>query len=118
MLLASMASSAPSSATPGAGRGGKRDRSHLESPDESEPKRRPTTSTGKRGRVVHSAAFKLRLVREALLRPPENRIKPTCRRYPSVEPCQLRKWINGRANLEKQAREARARGDYEDEEDE
>ena len=30
-------------------------------------------------------------VREALLRPPENRIKPTCRRYPSVEPCQLRK---------------------------
>ena len=62
----------------------------------------------KRGRVVHSAAFKLRLVREALLRPPENRIKPTCRRYPSVEPCQLRKWINARANLEKQAREARA----------
>ena len=30
-------------------------------------------------------------MREALLRPPENRIKPTCRRYPSVEPCQLRK---------------------------
>ena len=67
----------------------------------SEPKRKPPSTGGKRGRVVHSAAFKLRLVREALLRPPENRIKPTCRRYPSVEPCQLRKWINGRANLEK-----------------
>ena len=62
----------------------------------------------------HSPAFKLRLVRsaqalpliftptsdsplttgqvrEALLLPPENRIKPTCRRYPTVEPCQLRK---------------------------
>jgi len=61
----------------------------------------------KRGRVVHSPAFKLRLVREALLRPPENRIKPTCRRYPSVEPCQLRKWINARAHLEKQASDAR-----------
>ena len=51
-------------------------------------------------------------MREALLRPPENRIKPTCRRYPSVEPCQLRKWINARAHLEKQARDARlASGD-------
>lgn len=37
--------------------------------------------------------FKIRLVREALQMPPHSRIKPTCARYPGVEPCQLRKWI-------------------------
>merc|ERR1712228_1068488 len=37
--------------------------------------------------------FKIRLVREALQMPVHSRIKPTCARYPGVEPCQLRKWI-------------------------
>mmetsp|Transcript_53362 Transcript_53362/g.88610 ORF Transcript_53362/g.88610 Transcript_53362/m.88610 type:complete len:161 (+) Transcript_53362:31-513(+) len=37
--------------------------------------------------------FKIRLVREALQMPSNSRIKPTCARYPGVEPCQLRKWV-------------------------
>jgi len=46
-----------------------------------------------RKRRAHCIEFKHALAREALLLPPNNRIKPTCARYPGVEPCQLRKWI-------------------------
>jgi len=56
-------------------------------------------------RTTYDPSFKLHVVREALLRPVDNRIKPTCARYPGIEPCQLRKWIR---NLES---EARATGD-------
>mmetsp|Transcript_30684 Transcript_30684/g.71366 ORF Transcript_30684/g.71366 Transcript_30684/m.71366 type:complete len:231 (+) Transcript_30684:53-745(+) len=56
-------------------------------------------------RTTYDPSFKLQVVREALLRPVHNRIKPTCARYPGIEPCQLRKWIR---NLES---EARATGD-------
>ena len=44
-------------------------------------------------RRIHSPAFKVKLVEEALALPAACRIKPTCRKYPGVEPTQLRKWI-------------------------
>mmetsp|Transcript_13333 Transcript_13333/g.27059 ORF Transcript_13333/g.27059 Transcript_13333/m.27059 type:complete len:307 (+) Transcript_13333:33-953(+) len=54
----------------------------------------------KKKRVTYDQAFKLKVVRAALERPPNNRIKPTCARFPGIEPCQLRKWIR---NLEAEA---------------
>ena len=42
--------------------------------------------TCKPQRKVYCASFKLQIVREALLRPPSNRIKPICRAYPGIEP--------------------------------
>mmetsp|Transcript_16891 Transcript_16891/g.28089 ORF Transcript_16891/g.28089 Transcript_16891/m.28089 type:complete len:449 (-) Transcript_16891:1010-2356(-) len=44
-------------------------------------------------RMCYDASFKIKVVREALERPADNRIKPTCANYPGIEPCQLRKWI-------------------------
>jgi len=44
-------------------------------------------------RAKYTDEFKTKIVREALLRPENARIKPTCSKYPHVEPCQLRKWI-------------------------
>jgi hypothetical protein len=46
-----------------------------------EPRREPVAR-----RHAYSAAFKLQVVREALLRPASNRIKPTCRDHPGIEP--------------------------------
>lgn len=43
-------------------------------------------ASGRRTRKVYDAAFKLMVVREALKLPASNRIKPTCRAYPGVEP--------------------------------
>ena len=37
-------------------------------------------------RHAYSAEYKLKIVREALKRPPGQRIKPTCRDYPDIEP--------------------------------
>ena len=37
-------------------------------------------------RRVYDASFKLAVVEQALKLPPDNRIKPTCRAYPGVEP--------------------------------
>ena len=37
-------------------------------------------------RQAYNAAFKLKVVREALQRPVCSRIKPTCRDYPDIEP--------------------------------
>ena len=37
-------------------------------------------------RQAYSAEYKLKVVREALKRPPSNRIKPTCRDFPGIEP--------------------------------
>ena len=45
----------------------------------------------KKKRATYDQAFKLKVVREALLRPPHNRIKPTCARFPGIEPCQARR---------------------------
>ena len=42
----------------------------------------------RRPRRVYEASFKLEVVREALKLPASNRIKPTCRAYPGVEPVQ------------------------------
>lgn len=47
----------------------------------------------RRPRRVYEAAFKIMVVQEALKLPASNRIKPTCRAYPGVEPVQIRKWI-------------------------
>jgi len=44
-------------------------------------------------RARYDDEFKEQVVREAMLCPEGARIKPTCSRYPGVEPCQLRKWI-------------------------
>jgi len=52
------------------------------------------------GRQAYDAAFKLKVVYEALQRPVGQRIKPTCREYPDIEPVQLRKWIRNLAALE------------------
>ena len=43
----------------------------------------------KKKRATYDQAFKLKVVREALQRPPHNRIKPTCARFPGIEPCQV-----------------------------
>ncbi|EOD14953.1 hypothetical protein EMIHUDRAFT_350484 [Emiliania huxleyi CCMP1516] len=56
-------------------------------------------------RRIHSPAFKVKLVEEALALPAACRIKPTCRKYPGVEPTQLRKWIKALDKLQAQARE-------------
>ena len=56
--------------------------------------RRPIQKLLKGRRVSYDAAFKLRIVREALCLPPGNRIKP------SIEPVQLRKWIRNIEALE------------------
>eukprot|EP00965_Chrysotila_dentata_P249829 6209091-Pleurochrysis_carterae.AAC.5 len=40
-------------------------------------------------RTTYDTAFKVQVVREALQRPVSNRIKPTCARYPGIEPCQV-----------------------------
>ena len=40
----------------------------------------------RRTRKVYDAAFKLKVVEQALKLPASNRIKPTCRMYPGVEP--------------------------------
>ena len=42
-------------------------------------------------RTSYESAFKLHVVKEALQRPPDNRIKPTCALYPGIEPCQVRR---------------------------
>ena len=62
------------------------------SPEEPQAARRP--------RKVYTASFKLAVVREALKLPASNRIKPTCRMYPGVEPVQVRKWIRNIAALQ------------------
>jgi len=46
-----------------------------------------------RQRASYTLAFKLECVRYALSLPVAARIKPTCRRYPGIEPVQIRKWI-------------------------
>ena len=41
-------------------------------------------------RASYDLAFKEHVVRTALLRPQNNRIKPTCALFPGIEPCQVR----------------------------
>ena len=43
-------------------------------------------SSHKPPRRTYDAAFKLMVVRDALKRPVNNRIKPTCRAFPGVQP--------------------------------
>ena len=42
----------------------------------------------KKKRTTYDHAFKLKVVRAALERPQNNRIKPTCAWFPGIEPCQ------------------------------
>ena len=70
--------------------------------------RRPIQKLLKGRRVSYDAAFKLRIVREALCLPPGNRIKPSCRAHPGIEPVQLRKWIRNIEALERRRRRRRA----------
>ena len=51
-------------------------------------------------RVAYDAAFKLKVVREALQRPAGSRIKPTCRDYPDIEP------VSGRESKDRRSRRA------------
>ena len=52
----------------------------------------PTSSSPgsrtKKKRTTYDHAFKLKVVRAALERPQNNRIKPTCAWFPGIEPCQ------------------------------
>lgn len=50
-----------------------------------------------RSRKVYNTQFKLRVVEYALQLPQSNRIKPTARAFPGVEPVQVRKWIRRHA---------------------
>ena len=50
------------------------------------PRRRTGLKKPLPRRVAYEASFKLKVVREALLLPASNRIKPTCRLYPQIEP--------------------------------
>ena len=54
---------------------------------------RARSADGSRRRIHYSVEFKRKVVKDALARPIGKRIRPTCSRYPTVEPCQLRKWI-------------------------
>ena len=60
-------------------------------PSSRAPRARP--ADGARRRIHYSIEFKRKVVKDALARPIGKRIRPTCSRYPTVEPCQLRKWI-------------------------
>jgi len=55
----------------------------------------------RRTRKAYEASFKLQVVQHALSLPTTNRIKPTCRMFPGVEPVQVRKWIRSYAALQK-----------------
>ena len=48
----------------------------------------PSGSGTKKKRTTYDHAFKLKVVRAALERPQNNRIKPTCAWFPGIEPCQ------------------------------
>lgn len=50
-----------------------------------------------RSRKVYTAQFKMRVVQFALRLPESNRIKPTARAHPGVEPVQVRKWLRKHA---------------------
>lgn len=41
-------------------------------------------------RMSYEPAFKLMVVKAALQRPANNRIKPTCANFPGIEPCQVK----------------------------
>lgn len=45
---------------------------------------------GPKKRMSYDAEFKIMVVKAALQRPPQNRIKPTCAHFPGIEPCQVR----------------------------
>ena len=53
------------------------------------PTSSPAGSRTKKKRTTYDHAFKLKVVRAALERPPNNRIKPTCAWFPGIEPCQV-----------------------------
>ena len=59
-------------------------------------------------RARYDDDFKEQVVREAMRCPEGARIKPTCSRYPGVEPCQLRKWIQKFAPLQQQPQQQAA----------
>lgn len=65
--------------------------------------RRPAKFATSDKRRVYSAAYKLDVVTYALAQPPDQRIRPTCRAYPGLEPVQLRKWIRNLSALKSAA---------------
>ena len=52
--------------------------------------RAAATAAKVKKRATYDSAFKLHVVKAALQRPPNNRIKPTCSLFPGIEPCQVR----------------------------
>ena len=85
----------------GGGGGGGRDRKPAV------PRNKPTAL---RKRITYDREFKLKVVKEALRLPLGRRIRPTCSKYPAIEPCQLRKWIRA---LQHEARTATTRSSEE-----
>ena len=61
-----------------------------------------TVPTARRPRKVYDASFKLHVVEQALKLPPSNRIKPTCRQFPGIEP--VRACVSNRAHVWETAR--------------
>ncbi len=59
-------------------------------------------------RASYDQTFKLHVVRTALQRPEDNRIKPTCALFPGIEPCQVRIAFDDRAHVRVWRRAARA----------
>ena len=53
-------------------------------------KRQPSPPKSKPRRASYDLEFKHHVVQTALLRPANNRIKPTCALFPGIEPCQVR----------------------------
>ena len=53
------------------------------------PKAPPSPKGKPRKRMSYDPAFKLMVVKAALQRPQQNRIKPTCAHFPGIEPCQV-----------------------------
>jgi hypothetical protein len=53
------------------------------------PQAREAPKGKPRKRMSYDPAFKLIVVKAALQRPQQNRIKPTCAHFPGIEPCQV-----------------------------
>ena len=64
-----------------------------QSTDQSEVAESVETGKQKRKRAEYPTSFKCEVVRIALKKPANRRIKPTAREFPGVQPVQVRRWL-------------------------
>ena len=62
-------------------------------PPTERPRGRKADKAQPKKRMSYTCDFKLMVVKEALQRPRDNRIKPTCAHFPGIEPCQVRQTL-------------------------